>query len=72
MGYPRFKGWNRYDSFTYPQYGNGVVLKDGRLQLSKIGALRIFQHRPLPTTATIKTCTIRRDVDKWYACFRSS
>ena len=30
-GYPRFKGWNRYNSFTYPQYGNGVVLKDGGL-----------------------------------------
>ena len=68
-GYPRFKGWNRYNSFTYPQYGNGAILKDGRLQLSKIGALRIFQHRPIPSDATIKTCTIRRDVDKWYACF---
>jgi putative transposase len=67
-GYPRFKGWNRYNSFTYPQYGNGVVLKDGRLALSKIGSVRIFQHRPLPPNATIKTCTIRRDVDKWYAC----
>ena len=66
-GYPRFKGWNRYNSFTYPQYGNGVMLKDGRLVLSKIGSVRIFQHRPLPSNATIKTCTIRRDVDKWYA-----
>jgi putative transposase len=67
-GYPRFKGWNRYNSFTYPQYGNGVVLKDGRLALSKIGSVRIFQHRSLPPNAIIKTCTIRRDVDKWYAC----
>jgi putative transposase len=66
-GYPRFKGWNRYNSFTYPQFGNGVVLKDGRLALSKIGSVRIFQHRPLPSDVTIKTCTIRRDVDKWYA-----
>jgi putative transposase len=68
-GYPRFKGRNRYDSFTYPQYGNGAILKDGRLQLSKIGAVRIFQHRPIPPNGTVKTCTIRRDVDKWYACF---
>lgn len=68
-GYPRFKGRNRYDSFTYPQYGNGATLKVGRLQLSKIGVIRIFQHRPIPANATIKTCTIRRDVDKWYACF---
>lgn len=25
-GYPRFKGYGRYDSMTYPQYGNGVKL----------------------------------------------
>ena len=25
-GYPRFKGFGRYDSITYPQYGNGVRL----------------------------------------------
>ena len=68
-GYPRFKGRNRYDSFTYPQYENGVMLKAGRLVLSKIGDVRIFQHRPIPPNGTIKTCTIRRDVDKWYACF---
>jgi putative transposase len=68
-GYPRFKGRNRYDSFTYPQYGSGVMLKNGKLHISKIGAIRIFQHRPIPSNATVKTCTIRRDVDKWYACF---
>ncbi len=69
VGYPRFKGANRYDSFTYPQYGNGAILRDGRLVLSKIGDVRIFQHRLIPPNATVKTCTIRRDVDKWYACF---
>jgi putative transposase len=70
VGYPRFKGWNRYNSFTYPQFGNGVVLEpqNGRLVLSKIDSVRIFQHRPLPPDAVIKTCTIRRDVNKWYAC----
>lgn len=68
-GYPRFKGLNRYDSFTYPQYGNGAILRDGRLVLSKIGDVRIFQHRPILPNATVKTCTIRRDIDKWYACF---
>ncbi len=68
-GYPRFKGLNRYDSFTYPQYGNGAILREGRLVLSKIGDVRIFQHRPILPNATVKTCTIRRDIDKWYACF---
>jgi len=68
-GYPRLKGRNRYDSFTYPQYMNGAELKDGKLNLSKIGMVRIFKHRSIPPSAIIKTCTIRRDVDKWYACF---
>ncbi len=67
--YPRFKGRNRYDSFTCPQYGNGVMLRNGRLVLSKIGDVRIFQHRPIPPNTTVKTCTIRRDINKWYACF---
>ena len=65
-GYPRFQGKNRYDSFTYPQSGF-KILEDGKLHLSKIGAIRIFQHRELEGTA--KTCTIKRDGDQWYASF---
>jgi putative transposase len=65
-GYPRFKGRGWYDSFTFPQWGNGVKLKDGRLFLSKIGLLRFCADRPLHGTP--KTCTIRRRADGWYAC----
>ncbi len=65
FGYPRFKGRNRYDSFTYPQKGYG--LNEGKLFLSKIGTVRIFQHREIE--GRIKTCTIKRDVDQWYAIF---
>ena len=64
-GYPRFKGYNRYDSFTYPQ--SGYKIKDGKLHLSKIGAIRIFQHREIE--GKVKTCTIKRDGDQWYASF---
>jgi putative transposase len=63
-GFPRFKGHNRYDSFTYPQ--NGFEL-NGRLQLSKIGNIKIKQHRPI--VGKIKTLTIRRQAGCWYACF---
>ncbi len=64
-GYPRFKGRNRYNSFTYPQ--KGFELKDGHLIFSKIGTVRIFQHREIE--GKIKTCTIKRDVDQWYVIF---
>ncbi len=63
-GYPRFKGRGWYDSFCYPQYGNGAKLKDGRLVLSKIGHIRVFRDRPLKGRP--KTATIIRKADGWY------
>jgi putative transposase len=65
-GYPRFQGCNRYNSFTYPQYGNGAVLDGGVLSLSKIGRIHLRLHRPLQGTP--KTVTISREADGWYAC----
>jgi putative transposase len=66
-GYPRFRGRNRYNSFTYPQYGNGVVLDAGILSLSKIGRIPIRVHRSM--SGTPKTVIISREPDGWYACF---
>jgi putative transposase len=63
-GFPRFKGRNRYDSFTYPQSGFEL---NGKLQLSKIGNIKIKQHRDI--VGEIKTLTIRREAGFWYACF---
>ncbi len=63
-GFPRFKGRNRYDSFTYPQSGFALGAK---LQLSKIGNIKIKQHREI--VGDIKTLTIRREAGCWYACF---
>ena len=66
-GYPRFRGKERYDSFTYPQSGY-VLLDKKRLRLSTIGELKIKLHRPMG--GKIKNLTIRRDgVGNWYACF---
>lgn len=70
FGFPRFKGKNRYDSFTYPQSGFDVEMnngKEGKLNLSKIGTMRIILHRDIE--GKIKTCTIKRDVDQWYVIF---
>jgi putative transposase len=63
-GYPRFKGQDRYDSFTYPQQGGFQIIQQC-LKLSKIGTIKIRLHRPIPIT--IKTCSIKREIDKWYA-----
>ncbi len=64
-GYPRFKGRNQYNTFAYPQ--SGFQINGMELSLSKIGSIRIFQHREIE--GKIKTCTIKKDVDQWYAIF---
>ena len=65
-GFPRYKGQNRYDSITYPQFANGCRLDAKGLRLGKIGCLRIVQHRPLEGTP--KTCTITHTATgKWFA-----
>ena len=68
-GFPRFKGRNRYHSFTYPQYGahGSAVLDGGLLSLSKIGCIRVRLHSPLE--GTIKTVTLCREASGWYVCF---
>jgi len=65
-GYPRFHGANRYTSFTYKQFGNGVTLDNGLLVLSKIGRVAVRWSRPLE--GTLKTITISREADGWYVC----
>jgi putative transposase len=66
-GYPRFQGANRYDSFTYKQFGNGATLDNGCLVLSKIGRIALRWSRPLEGTP--KTVTVSREADGWYASF---
>jgi putative transposase len=65
-GYPRFHGRNRFNSFTYPQFGNGARLESGFLVLTKIGRVALRWSRPLQGAP--KTVTIRREADGWYAC----
>ncbi len=63
--YPRFKSYTRYNNFTYPQTGLEII--GSKLHLSKIGDINIKLHRNM--TGKIKTCTIKGDIDAWYASF---
>lgn len=65
-GYPRFQGSQRYNSFTYKQFGNGATLDNGFLVLSKIGRLAVRWSRPMEGSP--KTVTISREADGWYVC----
>jgi putative transposase len=66
-GYPRFRGRDRYDSFTFK--GPGFKLLDnGKLRISKVGDVRIKLHRPI--NGKVKTLTIKRNaLGYWYASF---
>src|SRR3989442_1746591 len=66
-GFPRFRGKDRYDSFTFPQFGFKID-EQGKLYASGIGHIKIILHRPLK--GKVKTCTIQRSsTGRWYASF---
>lgn len=65
-GYPRFKGYGRYDSITYPQ--TGFKVDGNKLKLSKVGSVKIIKHREMD--GKIKTCTVKRNgLGQWFVCF---
>ena len=64
-GFPRFKSADRFDSFTFPQ--TGFKLTPKKLWMSKIGDVRINLHRPIE--GKMKTLTIKREGNYWYAIF---
>jgi putative transposase len=64
-GYPRFRGSDRYDSFCFPQ--SGFKVKGKKLHLSKIGDVKMIEHRPME--GKVKTCTIKREGTDWYVIF---
>lgn len=55
MKYPKFKRYGSYNSFSYPQYGNGWKIKQNKLVQSCIGAIKFKMHR-IPV-GTLKRCT---------------
>jgi putative transposase len=63
-GFPRFKGRNRFHSFTFKEYGNGARLDNGVLVLSKIGHISVHWSRPVEGTP--KTITVSKEADGWY------
>lgn len=66
-GYPRFKGWQRFSSIGFKEYGNGFRLDGKRLKVSGVGRIAVRWHRPIE--GEIKTVRIIHRAGKWYACF---
>ncbi len=67
VGYPNFKGFYYYNSFTYTQSGF-KLRNDNTLYLAKIGDVKINLHRPIE--GKIKTVNVSRDKrGNWYVSF---
>ena len=67
-GYPRFKGFDRYDSMTFPQSGFNFNFNDSTVYFSKTGRVPVIFHRPIQ--GSIKTCTVlKTQTEKWYVSF---
>ncbi|MBD0388066.1 MAG: IS200/IS605 family element transposase accessory protein TnpB, partial [Nostoc sp. C3-bin3] len=65
-GKPRFKGSCQYKTFTYPQFKKEHFQND-KITLSKIGVVKVIVHRPIPDGFDIKTLSITKKADGYYA-----
>src|SRR5437879_3811240 len=67
-GFPRFRSFRRYDSITFPSYGDGCrLLEDGKLRIQGAGLVKVKLHRPVQ--GEIKAVRIKRGQNHWYVSF---
>lgn len=66
-GFPRYKTSRRYDSITFPSYGDGCGLMNDRLRIQGAGQIKVKLHRAIE--GTIKTVTVKREADRWIVVF---
>jgi putative transposase len=66
-GFPRFKPNQRYDTLTFPSYGDGCKLIDKLAYIQGVGKIKVKLHRPVE--GKIKTVSIKREAGRWFAIF---
>ncbi|MEC4816016.1 MAG: transposase [Scytonema sp. PMC 1069.18] len=66
-GFPKFKNRSTFSSFTYTV---GIKVQGNKIYLPKIGWMRFFNSRPIPSGFTIKATTVRKRQDGWYVSIR--
>lgn len=64
-GKPRFKGKNRYRTFTFARV-KADCLQGNQVELPKLGFIKVIQHRPLPDRFEIKTASVTKKADGFY------
>jgi putative transposase len=66
-GFSKFKNRSNFTSFTYQM---GVKAQGNKIYLPKLGWMRFFNSRSIPTGFTIKAATLRKRQDGWYVSIR--
>ncbi len=66
-GFPRFKSRDKYKSIMHIENNGSFSIEKGRLRISKIGTMKIIQHRDIE--GRIKTLTIKKEARNYYAIF---
>ena len=66
-GFPKFKNRSNFTSFTYQM---GVKVQDNKIYLPKLGWMRFFNSRSIPSGFTLKAATLRKRLDGWYVAIR--
>ena len=66
-GFPRFKSKDKFNSITHIENNGSFRIEKGRLRVSKIGTMRIEQHRNI--AGNVKTMIIKREGKEYYAIF---
>jgi len=64
-GKPRFKGRNRYRTFTFPQAKDNWLI-DNKIKLPKLGLIKYICHRSIPEGFKIKTASVTKKADGYY------
>lgn len=66
-GYPRFRGYGRFDSVDFTIGDGSKLTKDGKAYFQNVGDVKLKLHRPIE--GTIKTATFQRHAGHWYVVF---
>jgi putative transposase len=66
LGKPRFKGKGRYHSLAFADPIKPEHIRGNRIQLPKIGEIRVIMHRAIPDGFKVKNATVTKKSDGWY------
>ena len=66
-GYPRFRGFGRFDSVEFTHGDGAKLTAEGRAYFQGVGNVKVKMHRPVE--GKVKTVTFCRQAGRWYVVF---